>query len=53
MKYELIIKNTRTSSYTSILVPICILAGSIIKWGNDENNPDGLAQWEVVSCVEK
>lgn len=53
MTYELIIKNKRTGSYTTILVPICITEGSTIKWGQDENNPDGLAEWEVMSYVKR
>ena len=53
MTFELIIKNKNTSSYTTILVPIYITAGSTIKWGQDENNADGLAEWEVMSCVER
>lgn len=53
MTYELIIKNKHTSNYTTILVPICITTGSTIKWGQDENNPDGLAEWEVISCVKR
>lgn len=53
MKYSITIKNKRTHNYTTILVPIYIPTGTTIKWGSDENNTDGLAQWEVIDCVEQ
>lgn len=53
MKYSITIQNTRSYNYTTLLVPIFIPEGTIIKWGSDEHNPDGLGEWEVKNCVEQ
>lgn len=53
MKYLLCIKNQRTGNITAIYVPILIPEGTIIKWGCDEHNPDGLGLWKVTRCEEQ
>ena len=52
MKYLIRLENTRTSSYNSFFTFFYIPAGTVIGWGADEHNPDGIAYWTVTSCEE-
>ena len=52
MKYLILLENTRTSSYNSFFTFFYIPAGTVIGWGTDEHNPDGIAYWTVTSCEE-
>ena len=50
MKFHCIIKNKRTGQCDALITFAPLAAGSIIKWGADDNNPDGLAAWIVIDC---
>lgn len=50
MRYIARLENTRTSQHEAILVFDPIPAGTVIGWGRDEHNPDGIAYWIVTSC---
>ena len=52
MKYLIRLENTRTSRQEALLALAPIPAGTVIGWGADEHNPDGIAYWTVTSCEE-
>lgn len=48
--YHCIIKNKRTGQFDALITLVPLEIGSIIKWGADDNSPDGLAAWIVIDC---
>lgn len=50
MKYLVCLKNLRTSSFNSFFSFFAIPVGTVILWGADDCNSDGLACWTVTSC---
>lgn len=52
MKYLIRLENTRTSQHDAFFAFAPITAGTVIGWGSDEHNPDGIAYWTVTSCEE-
>ena len=52
MKYFCRIENIRTSLHEFLVVFAPLEIGTIIGWGADELEPDGIAKWKVQSCEE-
>lgn len=50
MKYHCIVKNKHTGQFDALITLVPLEIGSIIKWGADDNSPDGLAAWIVIDC---
>lgn len=50
MKYHCIIKNKCTGQCDALITFVPLAVDSIIKWGADDNSPDGLAAWIVIDC---
>lgn len=48
--YFIRIENTRTERHEALIVYGPIEVGTVIGWGADERNADGVAYWRVQSC---
>ena len=48
--YVITLRNIRTKSFEVIYSSNYLSVGSIVTWGPDEQQPDGLARWEVCVC---
>ena len=46
------IKNTRTFEIDYISVFSELAIGTIIGWKSDKEQPDGIARWEVIECID-
>lgn len=50
MKCLVILENIRTAEHAAICTFSELAPKTVIGWGADDRQPDGIAQWEVVTC---
>lgn len=50
--YHIVVKQVRTGEYKSFETFTKVEKGMIIKWSEDEEMTDGIAQWEVIDVYK-